>query len=100
MVAATDTVPGGSSPVVLWPDPRHRLPGRGAWVHPALDCLESAVRRKAFGRALRLRAAVDVGAVERHLAGGDTASRSRTVGHGHANSQRSTNEPTRRVETL
>ena len=30
-----------------------RLPGRGAWVHPAAGCIENAVKRKAFGRALR-----------------------------------------------
>jgi uncharacterized protein len=29
------------------------LPGRGAWLHPAAECLESALRRRAFGRALR-----------------------------------------------
>lgn len=61
--------PGQHGPVLLRPDPRHRLPGRGAWVHPRPDCLELAVRRKAFGRALRLQAAVDVTAVAEHLAG-------------------------------
>jgi len=29
------------------------LPGRGAWVHPAIDCLDTALQRKAIGRALR-----------------------------------------------
>ena len=43
------------------------MPGRGAWLHPSPECLELAVRRKAFGRALHLRAAVDVSAVARHL---------------------------------
>ena len=38
---------------VLHPDPRHRLPGRGAWLHPNLGCLDAAERRRAFGRALR-----------------------------------------------
>src|ERR1700712_3229613 len=38
----------------LRPDPRHRLPGRGAWLHPNLGCLDAAERRRAFGRALRL----------------------------------------------
>lgn len=28
-------------------------PGRGAWLHPDPDCLALAIRRKAFGRALR-----------------------------------------------
>jgi predicted RNA-binding protein YlxR (DUF448 family) len=29
------------------------LPGRGAWVHPDPGCIDAAVKRKAFGRALR-----------------------------------------------
>ncbi len=29
------------------------LPGRGAWVHPTRDCVQSAIDRRAFGRALR-----------------------------------------------
>jgi predicted RNA-binding protein YlxR (DUF448 family) len=29
------------------------MPGRGAWLHPDLDCLQLAERRRAFGRALR-----------------------------------------------
>ncbi|WP_121035099.1 YlxR family protein [Terracoccus luteus] len=57
--------PGGG--VTLVPDPRHRMPGRGAWVHPRAVCLELAVRRKAFGRALRLQAAVDLTAVTGHI---------------------------------
>jgi predicted RNA-binding protein YlxR (DUF448 family) len=34
-------------------DAAARLPGRGAWVHPDSACIENAVKRKAFGRALR-----------------------------------------------
>ncbi|WP_414974500.1 YlxR family protein [Gordonia sp. (in: high G+C Gram-positive bacteria)] len=34
-------------------DHRKNLPGRGAWLHPNEDCVSSAVRRKAFGPALR-----------------------------------------------
>ena len=30
------------------------LSGRGAWVHPALECVEVSIARKAFGRALRV----------------------------------------------
>ncbi|MGO2111249.1 MAG: YlxR family protein [Pseudoclavibacter sp.] len=30
-----------------------RQPGRGAWVHPLVDCIEPALARRAFGRALR-----------------------------------------------
>ncbi|WP_346233521.1 YlxR family protein [Parafrigoribacterium mesophilum] len=38
------------------------LPGRGAWVHPTLGCVEKALTRKAFGRALRTDGAVVVSA--------------------------------------
>jgi len=32
---------------------RRRSGGRGAWLHPALECLERANKRRAFGRAFR-----------------------------------------------
>ncbi|MEJ1088805.1 YlxR family protein [Microbacterium sp. Mu-80] len=35
-------------------DERAVLPGRGAWLHPTSDCLEAALRRRAFARALRV----------------------------------------------
>ena len=44
----------------LQPDPRHRLPGRGAWLHPDPECLKHAVKRRAFGRALRVQVPTDV----------------------------------------
>lgn len=34
-------------------DVRRRLGGRGAWLHPGPACLSRAVKRRAFGRALR-----------------------------------------------
>jgi hypothetical protein len=37
----------------ILPDPQARLPGRGAYLHPRLACLELARRRRAFPRALR-----------------------------------------------
>ena len=40
-------------PVVV-PDPEAVRPGRGAHLHPTTACYELAVRRKAFGRALRI----------------------------------------------
>ena len=38
---------------VIQPDPRARLPGRGAYLHPSLKCLDLARRRRAFSRVLR-----------------------------------------------
>jgi predicted RNA-binding protein YlxR (DUF448 family) len=48
---------------VLVPDPRARIPGRGAWLHPDLDCLDLAVRRRALPRAFRLTVPLDDAAV-------------------------------------
>jgi uncharacterized protein len=42
------------------PDPRGRLPGRGASLHPDLACLELAERRRAFPRAFRLQGPLEV----------------------------------------
>nr|WP_199589472.1 YlxR family protein [Blastococcus sp. TF02A-26] len=57
----------------LVPDPRRRLPGRGASVHPTPECLNAAERRRAFPRALRLsggaRAAVEAGPLRAHVLG-------------------------------
>ena len=39
--------------LVVVPDPGGTAPGRGAHLHPTTACYELAVRRKAFGRALR-----------------------------------------------
>jgi len=40
-------------------DPSAVLPGRGAWVHPTTECVETSIKRKAFGRALRVTSALD-----------------------------------------
>ena len=44
-------------------DPRASRPGRGAWIHPDLACLELAERRNALGRALRTRGPLDAAPV-------------------------------------
>ncbi|MBJ8344962.1 YlxR family protein [Antrihabitans sp. YC2-6] len=49
----------------LQPDPRHRLPGRGAWLHPDPSCLRLAERRRAFGRALRVSGHLDISGLVR-----------------------------------
>ncbi|MFE7774850.1 YlxR family protein [Streptomyces sp. NPDC057445] len=50
---------------VCVPDHRGTLPGRGAYVHPASVCLDLAVRRRAFPRALRLQGPLDTADVSR-----------------------------------
>ncbi|HET6260528.1 YlxR family protein [Pseudonocardia sp.] len=55
---------------VLTPDPRRRLPGRGAWLHPAPECLDRAERRSAFPRALRVPGPLDTGAVRVRIEAG------------------------------
>ena len=49
---------------ILVPDPRGRLPGRGAHLHPDPGCLALAERKRAFGRALRLTGPYDATAVQ------------------------------------
>ncbi|MGV9254996.1 YlxR family protein [Streptomyces sp. NPDC003697] len=49
------------------PDPRGTLPGRGAYVHPASVCLDQAVRRRAFPRALRAPGPLDVKALRHYV---------------------------------
>ncbi|HEY0400862.1 MAG TPA: YlxR family protein [Blastococcus sp.] len=57
----------------LVPDPRRRLPGRGASVHPSPECLHAAERRRAFVRALRLSgdngAPLEAGPLRDHVLG-------------------------------
>ena len=45
--------PQTGEPVVV-PDAKATAPGRGAHLHPTLECYDLAVRRKAFGRSLRV----------------------------------------------
>lgn len=73
IVAVMDEGDGASGAVRLVPDPRRRLPGRGAHLHPDPACLELAQRRRAFGRALRLSSVPDAGALAELLdPGGST----------------------------
>ena len=57
----------------LAPDPRRRLPGRGAWLHPVPECLTRAERRSAFPRALRVPGPLDVDRVRSYLQSGTAA---------------------------
>ncbi|MCV7124369.1 YlxR family protein [Mycobacterium lacus] len=45
------------------------LPGRGAWLHPTRQCVQRAIRRRAFTRALRIAGAPDTSAVVEHIGG-------------------------------
>src|SRR5436853_7445626 len=49
------------------PDPRRRLPGRGAHLHLDRQCLEAAERRRAFARALRTNGPLDTGPLRRYV---------------------------------
>uniref|UniRef100_A0AAU2JX81 YlxR family protein n=1 Tax=Streptomyces sp. NBC_00049 TaxID=2903617 RepID=A0AAU2JX81_9ACTN len=51
------------------PDTRGTLPGRGAYVHPAVVCLDQAVRRRAFPRALRSAGVLDTAELRKAVAG-------------------------------
>ncbi|MBW0019272.1 MAG: YlxR family protein [Mycobacterium sp.] len=43
------------------------LPGRGAWLHPASQCAQQAIRRRAFTKALRIAGLPDTSAVVEHI---------------------------------
>ena len=57
-------VDGGNGQWAVTVDAARTLPGRGAWLHRVPECLEAAVRRRAFGRALRITGTPDITAVE------------------------------------
>lgn len=44
---------------VAVPDLARRLGGRGAWLHPRRDCVDTALRRNALSRAFRSRVQVE-----------------------------------------
>jgi uncharacterized protein len=67
---------------VLIPDPRHRLPGRGAWLHLAPECLDRAERRSAFPRALRVPGPLNSAPVRTHIGAECTNGARETPGSG------------------
>ena len=75
------TVAGGAG---IIPDPRHRLSGRGAWIHPDPGCLAAAERRRAFPRALRRDGPLDAGLVREYLGGGCESAPGAPVGANEA----------------
>ena len=54
---------------VLVPDERASMLGRGAWVHETRECVEKAIRRRAFVRALRVSGPLDTQTIEKRLNG-------------------------------
>ena len=51
LVRVVRSASAGTQAVVV--DTTRTLPGRGAWLHRDSDCVSAAMRRKAFGPALR-----------------------------------------------
>ncbi|MFW0150299.1 DUF448 domain-containing protein [Mycobacterium sp. smrl_JER01] len=64
-------VEAGNGEYVVTVDAARRLSGRGAWLHPDPGCLQAAVRRRAFARALRITGSPDITAVSQRLLSGD-----------------------------
>jgi uncharacterized protein len=58
-VVAVENGTGPAAVAVLTPDRYGRLPGRGAYLHLDLRCLDLAERRRVFPRALRLQSPPD-----------------------------------------
>jgi len=48
-------------------DERASMPGRGAWVHETSECVDAAIRRRAFVRALRVSGPLDTQTIEEHI---------------------------------
>ena len=57
----------GNGEYAVTVDPARKLPGRGAWLHPDPACLDAAIRRRAFARALRITGSPDTTAVVEHF---------------------------------
>jgi len=87
VVAVRADVESGAATVRLVPDPGHRAVGRGAWLHIDQACVRVALRRRAFGRALRIASTVDPTAVEEYVA------RAVAAGEGRHTAQLSTRTP-------
>jgi predicted RNA-binding protein YlxR (DUF448 family) len=51
----------------LTPDLFGTLPGRGARMHPRTSCLQLAIERKAFSRALRYQGNLEVDALNQYV---------------------------------
>ena len=63
VVAAPNGDDGARHGTTIVVDTAGNLPGRGAYLHPDMQCLEAAIRRRAFVRALRITGPPDTTAV-------------------------------------
>ncbi|MER7350843.1 YlxR family protein [Streptomyces aurantiacus] len=63
---------------VCVPDPSGTLPGRGAYVHPALVCLDLALRRRAFPRAFRVQGPLDTAELRGNVETAETVAQQAT----------------------
>jgi predicted RNA-binding protein YlxR (DUF448 family) len=63
-VVAVSTGNGKCAVIV---DTAGSLPGRGAWLHPVPQCVQQAIRRRAFTKALRIAGSPDISAVVEHV---------------------------------
>jgi predicted RNA-binding protein YlxR (DUF448 family) len=66
-------VPTGNGEFAVTVDTTGNLPGRGAWLHPNQRCLRAAMRRQAFGRALRITGSPDTSAAVEHISALDAS---------------------------
>jgi len=57
----------GNGACAVTVDRAGNLPGRGAWLHPDRQCLDAAIRRRAFARALRITGSPDITSVIEHF---------------------------------
>ncbi|MFV0374383.1 YlxR family protein [Microbacterium sp.] len=64
----------------LIPDEPPVLPGRGAWVHDTDACVDAAIRRRVFGRALRVAGTLNPQLLTART---DTRPAKRLNGYGH-----------------
>jgi uncharacterized protein len=62
----------GNGEFAVTVDTAGNLPGRGAWLHPNQQCLRAAIRRRAFGRALRITGPPEISAAVEHIDAVDT----------------------------
>jgi predicted RNA-binding protein YlxR (DUF448 family) len=53
-------------------DSHGSISGRGAWLHPSIKCLNQAIDRRAFGRALRVENSPDASGLNQTIEQAET----------------------------